>query len=85
MKNIIAWLITSSADPHKISLAVKGILVGLAPVAMLLLGWTDGDITALTESIGNIVFWTLSIVSGIQVVLGLIRKVNLGRWSSFNG
>lgn len=83
--NIIKWLITSSADPHKISLTVKGILVALAPAAMLFLGWTDADITTLTESVGNIAFWGLSIVSGIQVVWGLIRKIDLGRWSSFNG
>ena len=75
-------LITSSADPTKISLAVKGFLLALAPVAMLLLGFTDGEFGQLVESISNIVFWILSVVASLQVVYGLFRKVKFGRWSA---
>ncbi len=75
-------LFTSSADPNRTSLAVKGFLVSLAPLAMLVFGFTEAEFGTLVESIVNIVFWGLSIVSAVQVILGLRRKVRLGRWSA---
>lgn len=82
MPTLFQKIITSSADPQKTSLAVKGILVGIAPVAMYLLGMTDHDVNSFIDAVGNIVFFSLSIVAAIQVVIGVGRKVKLGRWSS---
>jgi len=38
---------------------------------MLLLGWSDTDVTQFADSLSNIAFWLLSIVAGGQVRVGL--------------
>lgn len=82
MKDFIAWLVTSSADPRKVSLTVKGFLLGLAPLAMFLLGFTEAEAQSAADAIANLVLLALSIVSTIQIVWGLMRKATAGRWSA---
>jgi hypothetical protein len=76
---LISWLITSSQDPSKISLFIKGLLLSVAPLAMLFLG---GTITQFADSLSNIAFWCLSIVAAGQVLWGLLRKGLVGRWAA---
>ncbi|MCP3396221.1 hypothetical protein [Bradyrhizobium sp. CCGB20] len=76
------WFITSSANPAKSSRAVKGFVLALAPLTMIVFGWTDADITQFAESLSNITFWVLSAIAAAQVAYGLIRKINLARWSA---
>jgi hypothetical protein len=82
MANFLNWLITSSADPNKLSLAVKGFLLGIAPIAMLLFGLTQTDFGTLVDTVVNLVFWITSGIAAIQVLFGILRKVKLGRWSA---
>lgn len=81
MIDFLKWLITSSADPKRISLAVRGFLMGLVPVLMMLSGVTETDASTMVELIENLVFYGFSIVAVVQAGYGLIRKVWRGRWS----
>lgn len=72
--------LTSSVDPEKLALSVKGFLVLLIPVIIAVSGmtqWNLGqeDLTLLVNAVGEIVFYTSSIIAGLMVVYGLIRKV----------
>lgn len=61
--DLFLWFITSSADPADTSHAVKGFLLSLAPLAMLVFGWTDTGITQFADSLSNITFWILSAIA----------------------
>lgn len=76
------WIIASSADPKKVSLFVRGLLLSLAPIAMLVFGLTEADVNGLLDAVVNVVFFALSLVAAGQVLWGLVRKVQLGRWSA---
>lgn len=75
-------LITSSADPNKTSLAVKGFLLAIAPIAMVLLGLTDGDFGKLVDAVTTVVFAVTSTIAAVQIIWGVVRKIQLGRWSA---
>ena len=75
-------LITSSADPKKISLTVRGFLIAVAPIAMLLLGVNDIQFNEAVDAVVNVVFLGTSLWSAVWVLYGTIRKVKLGRWSA---
>lgn len=75
----IKYLITSSANPENTSLAVKGFLLGIAPIAMLLLGLDTNSFTNLSNSLADLTFWVISSISAVQVVYGIFRKIRLGR------
>ena len=84
MNELIQWLITSSADPKKVSLAVRGALLAIAPIAMYATGLTEADFNNLVEAIVTGVFALTTLASMMQIVWGLLRKVNLGRWSALH-
>lgn len=82
------WLVNSSADPSKYSMAVKFALLGLVPYVLQAtalacgFGLPHGCITldqnalaAVVEALSNIVFWVLSILSALGFVYGFIRKL----------
>ena len=74
-------LFTSSKDPTKVSLAVKGFLITLAPIVMVVLGLTDAEYTGVVEAIEKVVFYSTSLIGPVTALWGLARKVQLGRWS----
>ena len=74
-------LITSSADPQKISLTIKGLLTTLIPVILVVTGMAEADITQAIDSIGTLVFAVASAIAAGQVLFGLGRKIYLKRWS----
>ncbi len=80
--NILSWIITSSADPKKTSLFVKGLLISIAPVALMMLGWSDGQSSSFVDGIADLVFFSLSIISVIMMLVGLKRKQDLRRWAA---
>jgi hypothetical protein len=69
-----SWLIRSSSDPRNTSLAVKGALLAIMPGALYLTGIVDAAFT--------IVFAVTSIISAAQIIYGIVRNVQFGRWSA---
>lgn len=70
----------SSADSSEISLTIKGVLVGLVPYAIALLGLTHVDIgpdqlNALIDGLSTIVQDVLTLVSAVVMFIGVARKV----------
>lgn len=72
---------TSSVDPTKLSMTVRGILVGLVPLAIALTGLNADTIDTITDMIVEMVFLGASLYSVALVLYGLIRKAIAGRWS----
>lgn len=71
--NFINWIVTSSANPDKVALTVKGALIAVIPtlivVAQLLhWNWSQDQLTGAVEGIS-------AIVSGFLVIVGLARKM----------
>lgn len=63
---------SSSANPENVSLALKGILVSLIPVAMIFMEYTNWKFTQ--EEIYNVIGEITIIVSSLMMAVGLIRK-----------
>jgi hypothetical protein len=78
----LSWLIRSSADPQKVSLAVKGAMLALMPIILYVSGITEANYSALTEAIVAGIFAISALISAIQIAFGILRKINFGRWSA---
>ena len=74
-------LTTSSSDPTKLSTTVKGFLLMLLPVVMMFTGLTEAELGPIVDAVATVVFAGASLVSGLQILYGLGRKVYLGRWT----
>lgn len=79
--NYPKWM-TSSVNANRMSLAVRGALVGIAPIAMLLLGLTQDEVNSIVDAIVNVVFYGATLYSCVGIVVGLVRKLIAGRWSA---
>jgi hypothetical protein len=89
---IIKWLVTSSADPTRYSATVKGALgFGVAWLLQLsplvcgahLICVDPQVLDSVVQTIGNIVYFGLSLISAALFLWGLGRKIWLNRWSSY--
>jgi len=80
--NIINWFITSSQDPQKTSLFVKGFLSTLSLLAIS--AGVDAEQWVLfSAGATDLIFFALSAVSALVTFYGLARKIIIGRWSSY--
>lgn len=75
------WLVTSSADPQKMSLAVKGFLGTAATVVTVVLGFANvhigPDVINQVVDVGvAIVQGAVGTVSSVAFLWGLIRKIS---------
>lgn len=80
MKNFFHWLLTSSADPSKLALTVKGglgvvvtLVVALSPLFHLNIG--SDQLNAIADALVQVVTIAASLVSAVAFVVGLIRKI----------
>jgi hypothetical protein len=88
----INWLVTSSSDPQKYSLALKGVLMMGVAAAIQLMPLTCGlhlicldasVLNSVVETIANIAYLALSLVGGVATLYGLVRKAWLNQWSAY--
>ena len=81
MNKIIQWLVLSSSDAAKLSLSVKGILLGIIPILITVTGITGIQIpnaetlTAVVELVGTFIQVALGIVSLVVTLIGVVRKI----------
>lgn len=66
--------LASSADATKVSLTVRGILLGIVPMVMLLFGITEAEAIAIVDVIVDIVFYGTTLISLVMTLYGLVRK-----------
>jgi hypothetical protein len=73
-------LIASSVDPKELSLTLKGILVGIVPVAMLVIRAAGAEVSQ--DQVQQVVIVVSDVVtalgvlaSAVMVAAGVIRKV----------
>lgn len=71
---------SSSVDPQKLALTVKGLLVSILPIAIILVNkFVEVDISedagALVDTIGNIIIAVGGLVSVAMTGYGIIRKI----------
>ncbi len=81
MTNFFAFLVTSSADPEKTALSIKGILVLLVPILSAFLGIDSTLSDTIVGSAVDLITNLLTLVGILMTLWGLIRKVRLGRWA----
>lgn len=81
MDKIISKIITSSQDPTKISLTVKGFLLAFVPFFMVVSGLTEAELGETIDVIAQVVFLVTSLIALIPTVIGLFRKLKNGRWA----
>lgn len=81
MKNFFHWFLTSSADPTKLALTVKGalgfavsVVVMISPLFHLAVG-TD-QLNTIVDAIVQIVTIFATLVSAIAFLAGLLRKIS---------
>lgn len=88
IKTAWAWIITSSKDPSRYSLMVRGALLAIVPTVLsvlsaacgfglICLGVGAGDLNQVAENVGAIVQSVLTIVAALMFVYGLLRKIYL--------
>lgn len=81
------WLITSSANPENISLAVKGVAIYILPVFIALapsIGLTGLDMdsgNAIIDAIVKFIDISGTLIATGLTFVGLMRKIRLGRWA----
>jgi hypothetical protein len=91
--NILNWLITSSADPKKTSLMVKGAIVlgGSQLVRLFDMACSFGlsclavdlkFVNQLAEGVDAIVYGGLILWGGVWFLYGIGRKFYLARWAA---
>lgn len=86
MKKILIWLVASSANSEKVSLFVKGVLLGVVPFLVTLFGLAhinvgQSDLTAVIDGIAVVIQVGLGLVSAVMAVVGLVRKI----WRTVQG
>lgn len=75
-------LITSSADPKALSLTVKGILTAALPIFIALSGADEATANGIMDMVVNVVFYGSGLFSTVVTLWGLLRKLQLGKWSA---
>ena len=76
------WLLQSSVDPTKVSLTVRGVLIGFVPAIVLianLKGWQLGEDGVLLAIDTFVAFLSgvLTAFAAVQTLYGFARKVYL--------
>lgn len=86
LQKVWTWLITSSADPARVSLTVRGALLALIPTILWLvstacgfgivcLGVDEPFLNQFVESLVALVQALLTAIAAVWVVWGMIRKI----------
>lgn len=76
-------LLVSSINPEKLSLTVKGILLGIIPVILIVAGIfnlnvSEGDLTSVVNAVVQVIVAVGAAASAILTLIGAIRKVIVG-------
>ena len=69
-------LLGSSADPQVLSLTIKGVLLGIIPLAIAI-GKVSG-VNLLEGDLINLIEAVFAVVAGIITTVGAVRKVLMG-------
>jgi hypothetical protein len=81
LKNLISWIVTSSADPSEVSLTVKGALIAVIPTLMAVAGVAhinlgDGSLlTSFVDALAEFIQIALTLVATGIAAWGAARKV----------
>ena len=78
-QDILKWISTSSADPAKLSLTLKSFAV-----ILVLFGVDSAIVDEGIGAIVNIVASTGMLIGAITALVGIVRKVKLGKWSAWS-
>lgn len=79
-KNKYPKLLGSSIDPYKLSMTIKGLIIGAIPVLVLLGRLTGvdldpGTLNDLADSAENTILIIGTAVSSVVTLVGVIRKI----------
>ncbi|MBT9167846.1 MAG: hypothetical protein DDT19_01189 [Syntrophomonadaceae bacterium] len=80
MKKTLKWFVTSSTNPEKISLTIKGIVA-----FAILVGLDEAVVNEFGNNLANFILGLGILASAGLGIWGAIRKIVIGRWSAFAG
>lgn len=72
---------TSSVDPTALSMTFRGLLISIIPLFIAITGLDPEQVHTISDMLVEIVFQGASFYSAALIVIGLIRKLYIGRWS----
>lgn len=80
LNTLVRWIVISSQDPSEISLTIKGVLVGVIPYLMILIGLAhlnvgQDQLSTIVDGACTLIQDALMLVSAVMTVYGLVRKV----------
>lgn len=67
------WFVQSSANPEKLALTVRGLLIGLIPVALIVAKTLGVDLAQ--QDLEDMAILITAILSGAVTLFGLVRKL----------
>jgi hypothetical protein len=93
MRDIYNWFITSSADPKNTSLFIKGVIMSAGAfvvqaaavacnVGLYCIGVDSEIVNEFAGTMEALTFALMIIVGSVMTLMGLIRKIKVGRWSA---
>jgi hypothetical protein len=91
--DFINWLVTSSADPLKFSLAIRGLLalgggwllhasVGACGLGVYCLGIDGETINQGVQVLTNVAYAAALSLGAVMTAIGFVRKLINGQWSA---
>jgi uncharacterized membrane protein (GlpM family) len=80
LNTLVRWIVFSSEDPSEVSLTIKGVLVGVIPYVMILIGLThinvgQDQLSAIVDGVSTFVQDALMLVSAAITLFGFGRKL----------
>lgn len=80
IQKALSWIIDSSSNPTEVSLTIKGLLLGIVPTLMVVVGFTHlnvgvTDINNIINAITATVQSALALAAAIMTIVGVTRKV----------
>jgi hypothetical protein len=84
-----APMLGSSVDPDKLSMTIKGIILGIIPVLAILNSWfgisiEEQGVRALADSVQSVIVAAWALWSACLVLFGLLRKAVVFVKENFN-
>lgn len=87
IQNVLAWLVTSSADPAKTALTIKGFLTTIGGIILLIsplihIHLVNDQVTAIIDATVQLVTLLLTAFASVVTIFAFVRKVMLTDWKN---
>ena len=75
MTELMNWFVRSSADPAKLALTVRGLLVSIVPIIMIFSGLSEAEINPAIDAVVTLIEYGFMTVAAAMTLWGFLRKL----------